>query len=82
MWLRADVRGVSPIYSTIGAVLFRQTVLVPRRIRLNMRNLNALMRTSMRILSFNVPQVKQQMFLFKFADCMCMRTLAVQPANP
>jgi hypothetical protein len=35
-----------------------------------MRTLNALMQTSMRILSFNVPQVKQQMFLYKFAECM------------
>ena len=49
---------------------------------LNMRIFSALVRTNMRILSFNVPQVKAQMFLYKFAECMSMRTLAVQPANP
>jgi hypothetical protein len=40
------------------------------------------MRTRMRILSFNVLQVKQQMFLYKFAEYMSVRTLAVDPANP
>jgi hypothetical protein len=31
---------------------------------------------------FNVPQVKQQMFLYKFAECRSVRTLAIDPANP
>ena len=47
---------------------------------LGMRTSNVLVRTSMRILLFNVPQVKQQMFLYKFSECM--KTSAVHPANP
>jgi hypothetical protein len=43
-------------------------VLVGRKFWLNMRTLNALMRTSMRILSLNVPQIKQQMFLYKYDE--------------
>jgi hypothetical protein len=43
-------------------------VLVGRRIWLNMTTLNALMRTSMRILAFNVPQVKRK--IFTLAECM------------
>ena len=70
--LNTENGGFKPDKSRGAEVLFPQTalVLVGRRIWLNKRTLNALMRTSMRILSLNVPQVKQQMFLYKFAVCM------------
>jgi hypothetical protein len=33
-------------------------------------------------LPFNVPQVKQRMFLYKFAECRRVRTLTVDQVNP
>ena len=36
----------------------------------------------MRILSFNIPQVKQQIFLYIFAECSPVRILMVDPVNP